>query len=259
MTTSGKNRFTFVAPMYNASQYVGQMLASIVSQSYDNWKIILIDDLSDNDERRKEADIIDAWSRLIPHDKIHVVWNAEKKWEVANVLHGISMCDDDDIVCRIDADDWLTDNDALVYLNAVYEQTGAEALWTAHRWAYSDKNISGPLPPDADPYVHPWVSSHLKTFRKSLINGVPYENFTNMNGELVKRAGDQAVYLPCLYRTRRRAFIPRVFYHYSIDEQGGKVYQTDDARFQKAEADFLRSRGYISTGEPWEQRFHINA
>lgn len=244
MTTSGKNRFVFVAPMYNASQYVGQMLASIVSQSYDNWKIILIDDVSDTAEQRKEADIIDAWSRLISHDKIHVVWNAEKKWEVANVLHGISMCDDSDIICRIDADDWLTDNDALAYLNAVYEQTGAEAIWTAHRWAYSDKNISGPLPPDADPYVHPWVSSHLKTFRKSLINDVKDENFRGEDGHYIRRAGDQAIYLPVLSKTKKRGFIPRVMYHYTIKDVP-ETYQTDDARFQRDEALFLRQRGFI--------------
>jgi len=42
-------------------------------------------------------------------------------------------------------------------------------------------------------------------------------------------------------------------YHYTIDEQGGLVYQTDDAKFQKAEADFLRKRGYINYGKSWEE------
>jgi hypothetical protein len=31
------------------------------------------------------------------------------------------------------------------------------------------------------------------------------------------------------------------------------VYQTDDAKFQKAEADFIRSRGYIADGKSWEE------
>lgn len=162
-------------------------------------------------------------------------------------------CEDEDIICRIDADDWLIDLDALAIINETYNKLGCDALWTAHRWGFSDHNISGPMPPTANPYVHPWVSSHLKTFRKRLLNGVPYQNFLNMNGELVRRAGDQSLYLPVLHNAKHRIFLPRVMYHYSIDEQNGAVYHTDDARFQKAEADFIRNRGYIADGIAWEE------
>jgi glycosyltransferase involved in cell wall biosynthesis len=267
-TMTGENRFCFVAPMWNATRTVGQMLASICCQSYTNWRIILIDDKSDSSHCIHENEAINDWRDMVQpgwrtsagdepkQTKIDVIWNDTKQWETANVLKGISMCEDDDVICRIDADDYLTDLDALMYLNAFYNQTKADALWTAHRWGFTDKNISGPIPPDADPYVHPWVSSHLKTFRKRLINGVPYENFTNMNGDLVRRCGDQAVFLPCLHRATRRGYVPRVFYHYSIDEQDGKVYQTDDAHFQRDEADFIRKRGYVSLGQTWESVLH---
>lgn len=243
-TTTSGNRFVFVAPMYNASAYVGQMLASIVGQSYSNWRLILIDDVSDSDEQVKQAEIIDRWSALASSEKIDVIWNTEKKWEVANVLHGISLCEDEDIVCRIDADDWLTDLDALAYLNTLYQQTNADALWTAHRWGFTDKNISGPMPPEANPYEHPWVSSHLKTFRKKLINNVKDENFRGEDGEYIRRAGDQAIYLPVLYNATRRGFVPRVMYHYTINDVP-ETYQTPDARFQRDEALFLRARGYV--------------
>lgn len=244
--------------MWNASAYVGQMLASIVAQSYQNWRVILIDDVSNKEHVFQQKGIIETWqgviNRLCLEGQIEVIWNDEKKWEVANVLHGISMCDDEDIICRIDADDALCDLDALMIVNSVYEQTRCEVAWSMHRWGFSDRNISGPLPPNADPFKHSWVTSHLKTFRKRLINGIPYENFTNMNGDLVRRCGDQAIYLPVLTRTQKRAFIPRALYRYTIDEQGGAVYQTDDAKFQKAEADFIRARGYVSTGPSWEEQ-----
>lgn len=250
MVGKKQNRFVFVAPMYNASEYVGQMLASIVAQSYDNWKVILIDDVSSIEERQKQFLIIEQWQRLAdpifagPKNRIKIVVNDEKKWEVANVLHGISMCEDDDIICRIDADDWLTEVDALAYLNALYEQTGAEALWTAHRWGFTDKNISGPLTPGANVYAHPWVSSHLKTFRKRLINNVKDENFRGEDGNYIRRAGDQAIYLPVLHNTQKRGFVPRCMYHYTIKDVP-ETYQTPDARFQRDEALFLRARGYV--------------
>lgn len=250
---SSGSRFVFIAPMYNASSTLGQMLHSVCGQSYNNWKIVLVDDCSSQEEIEKENWIITGFKTLLQRlgqdpEKIQVVWNSEgrgKQWEVSNVLHGISMCDDDDIVCRIDADDWLTELDALKYLDALYDQSGADALWTAHRWGFTDQNISGPMKPGADPYSHPWVSSHLKTFRKRLLNGVNDENFRGPDGNYIRRAGDQAIYLPALKNARIRGFVPRVMYHYNIKTNDPSIFQTSDAVFQKDEAEFIRKRGYV--------------
>jgi glycosyltransferase involved in cell wall biosynthesis len=243
-----------------------KMLHSIVGQSYDNWRIILIDDCSSKEEREKCSSMLYLFKALVGdqrpgllgydyarNSKIYDIWNSEKRWEVANVLWGLQYCDDNDIICRIDGDDWLTDLDALTIIDAAYKESGCDLLWTNHRWAFSDKNISGPMPPGADPYRHPWVSSHLKTFRKHLLNGVPYENFLNQEGILIRRAGDQGCYLPALYKSKKHAYLPRCMYHYSIDERGGLVYQTEDAKFQKEEAEFLRRRGYVEKGPSWEE------
>lgn len=237
------NRFCVVAPMFNADATLPQMLHSLYGQSYRNWRLILIDDVSDPVHVASAKDWLDRFDHL-NSGKVTAIWNAEKRWEVANVLHGISMCDDEDIIVRLDADDWLTDLDAFAYLNAYYNQTGSDCLWTAHRWGYTDKNISGPMPPNADPYKHPWCASHLKSFRKRLINGVSDANFRGEDGQYIRRAGDQAIFLPVLHNSKRRGFIPRVFYHYSIKDVP-ETYQTPDARFQRDEALFLRARGYV--------------
>jgi hypothetical protein len=205
-------------------------------------------------ERDSEKFIINQWKDVYGSDRIVTLWNDEKKWEIANVLRGIRLCDDDDIVCRIDGDDYLCDLDALWILNETYKECKCDAVWSKHRWGKSDRNISSHMTYGSDVYTHPWVSSHLKTFRKQLINNVPYDNFVNMNGELVRRAGDQALYLPILHNAKKWMYLPRVLYSYTIDEQGGAVYQTDDAKFQKAEADFIRARGYVSIGDTWEQK-----
>lgn len=247
---NGDNKFVFISPMYNASNYLQQMLHSICGQSYNNWKLILIDDVSDIEHVNKSKNIIKKFNDICDN-KISVIWNLEKKWEVFNVLNGISKCEKNDIICRLDADDWLVDLDALYHINMVYNHTNCEALWTAHRWGFSDKNISGPMSQEVDVYKHPWVSSHFKTFRKYLIDEVPYENFKNESNVLVRRAGDQAIYLPVLHKTKKRLFLPRVMYHYTINDIP-ETYQTDDAKFQRDEALFVRERGYVSTGDLWE-------
>lgn len=237
------NRFSFVAPMFNASETLERMLHSIYGQSYNDWRIFLIDDVSDPEHRKKCSQTIDAF-RNFGSCKINVTWNDEKLWEVANVLNGISMCDDNDIVVRIDADDWICDLDALAIINQCYTETGCDTLWTAHRWGFSDQNISGPMAQTANPYKHPWVSSHMKTFRKRLINDVNDANFRGEDGKYIKRAGDQAIYLPVLHKSKMRVFLPRVMYHYTIDDIP-ETYQTADAKFQKSEAEFLRYRGFV--------------
>jgi glycosyltransferase involved in cell wall biosynthesis len=230
------------------SHTLPQMLMSIVGQSYDNWKVCVTDDMSNPEHIEESIRVIERFYDFMGSDgrkKLFFYGNTRKKWEVENVLTMIRTdCEDDDIVCRIDADDWLTELDALAYLNALYEQTGAEALWTAHRWAFTDKNISGPMPAGVDVYQYPWVSSHLKTFRKRLINNVKDENFRGEDGEYIRRAGDQAIYLPVLHNTQRRGYVPRCMYHYTIKDVP-ETYQTDDARFQRDEALFLRARGYV--------------
>lgn len=253
------NKFVFVVPCWNASKTLARCLHSVACQSYTNWRVILIDDVSDIKDVAKEMVIVDLFNHILRASSIQDVWekkvelfdNTEKKWEVANVLHGVSMCEDEDVVCRLDADDCLCDSDALFALNMAYEQ-GYDAVWTAHRWTGSGRNISGPLDND-DPYQASWTSSHLKSWRKKLLNNVPYENFLNQNRELVRRAGDRAVYLPVLRNAKKRGYMPMVTYSYTIDEQGGAVYKTSDARFQKEEADFISQRGFVSEGKSWEE------
>lgn len=238
------NNFSFVCPMYNASDTLPRMLHSLFGQSYENWKLILIDDVSKEVHKKSSKETIEKFNNLQPN-KITCIWNDEKKWEVENVLNGISLCDDDDIVCRIDADDWLTELDALSIINFAYNFTGCDLLWTAHRWSFSDKNISDDIPPNADPYQYPWVSSHLKTFRKKLLNGVNDVNFRGKDGKYIRRAGDQAIYLPALHNSKNRVFLPRVMYHYTIDDKP-ETYETEDANFQRLEAEFIRERGYVN-------------
>lgn len=242
-----ENRFVFLGCSYNMSETLPQMLHSICGQSYDNWKVIITDDISDENHLQSTKDTFQCFQRMLNgrySEQLQLIINSEKAYETKNVLNMINLCDDHDIICRIDADDWLIDNDALTLINSAYNQSKCETLWTKHRWGFSDKNISGPLPQHADPYRYPWVSSHLKTFRKYLLNDVKDENYRNENGEYIRRAGDQAIYLPALYHSKINVFLDRTMYHYSIKDVP-ETYQTNDAKMQKNEAEFIRRRGYV--------------
>lgn len=239
------SRFVVIMPCFNAESTILKSLLSVISQSYVNWKVIIRDDMSTDRTREIIDGVINVFGL---QDKIIVETNTEKKWEVKNILEMLSLeneVTDQDIICRLDGDDWLTELDAFAILNSVYQSTKADVVWTAHRWGFSDKNISGPMPKDADPYNHPWVSSHFKTFRKRLINEVDEKNFKNEEGDYFKRIGDQAIYLPVLKNAKGNwHFEPRVMYHYTIDNSP-ETFHTPDAVYQKNEAEYLRKRGYI--------------
>lgn len=251
------NRFVFVVPCYNAQKTIKRMLMSVFCQTYDNWLILIRDDMSTDSTIGVIKNTCDEAGVLwhgyegdgtfaTKFDKVIFWKNTEKFWEVKNVLSMINSdhVKEDDIICRLDGDDFLCDLCVLNDLNNAYNQSGADCMWTAHRWADTHQNISGPMPEDADPYKHPWVSSHLKTFRKSLITNVKDENFRGQDGEYIKRAGDQAIYLPVLHNAKKRLFFPKVTYYYTIDMKP-ETFQTDDAKFQLSESEFLRSRGYV--------------
>jgi glycosyltransferase involved in cell wall biosynthesis len=242
------NRFCFIAPMYNASKTLPKMLYSLYGQSYDNWRLILIDDVSDPVELSSCKDWINRFDSMC-HGKVHLICNTEKKWEVENVLQGMALTDDTDVIARIDSDDFLCDLDALRVIDLVYEQTGCDALWTAHRWFddehFTDHNISATMPDGADPYKFPWVSSHMKSWRAALSKGINDLNYRGEDGKYIKRCGDQAIYLPVLHRSKKRIYLPRVMYSYRCN-LSPETFQTEDAKFQKREGEFLRSRGFIS-------------
>ena len=236
------NRFVFIVPAYNAAMTVQRTILSVWFQTHQDWHMIIMDDMSTDNT----LDVIKSTIDMLGiGEKMTLIANEDKKWEVGNIVQGLEYCQPEDIVCRLDADDWLCDCDALTIINDRYQSLGCKALWTAHRWSFSDQNISSTLPSTADPYKHPWVSSHLKTFRMSLLDGVSDANFRDAHGEYFRRIGDQALYLPVLYRAEGNwHYEPIVAYHYTIDMRP-ETFATTDAVFQKREADYLRNRGFL--------------
>ena len=238
-----RNRFVFVMPAFNARETIQYSINTVMMQNYPDWGIVVVDDMSTDGTPDAVQEMIDSYN--MPEDRLKLIVNTEKKWEIANVLEGMKHADDSDIICRLDGDDWLCDTDALAILNYRYDSEGYDAIWTAHRWSFTHANMSTDLPNDVNPYEHEWVSSHLKTFRKKLLSGVKDENFRNSEGEYFKRIGDQVIYLPALYQAAGNwHFEPIVAYHYNI-ELNQDTFHTEDAKFQKDEALELRERGFV--------------
>ena len=242
------SKFVFVTPAYNSETTIAQSIFSVLAQSYDDWRMIVYDDMSTDNT----AQVVEDMSKsLCLGSKLSVVSRKEKYGEVHNTLDAVKNIDDKEIICRLDGGDWLTENDTLAILNNIYQTQNSAVVWTMQRWAYSNYNISGPLQTsDADVYTHPWVSSHLKTFRKDAINNINKKNFKDAEGNWIMIGCDQAVFLPIMHKAltdgKDRTFLPLVCYHYNINLDDPELFTCERSKNQKYSAEWIRQRGYIN-------------
>ena len=220
----------------------------MTSQSYDNWRAVFVDDVSDDQTGQVIEDISKS---LNLGDRVKVVRREEKFGETRNTLEEIKEIDDKEVVCRLDGGDWLTENDTLFYMDEIYRKYDPGVAWTNHRWSYTANNISAPLSlkEGQTVYEHPWVSSHLKTFRAKNLKTVPKKNFLDENGDWIMIGCDQTVFLPmmhmCFQEKRNLVHLPLVCYHYNIDLENPNLFKSDRSLKQRDMALWVRQRGFL--------------
>jgi len=244
-----ETKFVFLIPSFNCKDTINRTLFSMFAQSYDNWRAIIIDDVSTDGTMDHIVKII---TQCRFAGKIRVKRREEKFGEVRNTVEEVlNHIDDDEVVVRLDAGDWLTENDCLHMLNEVYKNHDPAVCWTGQRWAYTNYGISKQmnLKPNQSVYEHPWVSSHLKTFRATALKKVNPKNFYDDEGNWIMIACDQAVFLPMMHlsvkENRPLVFLPVVCYHYNIDLENPGLFTEDRSIKQKYSAEWVRKRGYV--------------
>ena len=87
-------------PAFNAASTITRSINSVLTQTHPLWKIVIIDDVS-TDNTPEIIERLATGYGLGP-DRLELIRNTEKKWEIANVLEGLNHCESDDIICRLD-------------------------------------------------------------------------------------------------------------------------------------------------------------
>jgi glycosyltransferase involved in cell wall biosynthesis len=227
----------FIVPCFNAHDNLSVLVESLNSQNDDRWHAILIDDISQDDTHNKMKEV--------SSDKISFFRNSSKKFALRNIVETSRLFQgrDDLIIAVIDGDDSLCNDDTVSLLINEYEK-GSDVVWTGHVWDINNMNISKPMPDNVDPYGYPWCSSHLRTFKSTLLNKISDENFKNLSGEWFVRGYDQALMLPVLFMCKKRMYIDEICYRYNINS----VSITDrswEEMDQISTINIVRSRGFL--------------
>lgn len=198
-----EQRIVVISPFFNGRDYLENCIESVAQQDYENYQHILIDDSSTDDSLEKAKEVLSKLPDVLKK-KFLLLKTEYNRGALANHLHVISQSTkDNDIIMLLDGDDWLINNNSVFHLyNDLYHQ-GYEFVYGSC-FSLADK-----IPLIAQDYpcevrknktyrkhLFNWNMpyTHLRTFRKSLINNVDAALFKDNSGKWMKAGGDGALF-----------------------------------------------------------------
>lgn len=210
--------FAVVIPSYNNSEYYQQNLESVLFQNYDNYRIIYIDDASED----RNGELVQEYIRKNGLERrITFVQNRKREGALANVYRGIWLCAPNEIVVNLDGDDWLAHEHVLEKLNEVYSDPD---VWVTYgQFVYYPCGSPG-WAAQVPQYIidknefrdYHWVTTALRTFYAGLFHKIKKEDLY-YNGSFYFTAGDLAYMWPVLEMAGQHSrFIPDVLYVYNV-------------------------------------------
>ncbi|PKI12856.1 glycosyltransferase family 2 protein [Colwellia sp. 12G3] len=161
-------KFHIIIAMYNVEEWIVENIAMLRQQSYQNFNVVIIDDLSTDSTINLVNDSIDDDKRF------NFVINTEKKYKTRNVVDGITYANAaaEDVIILLDGDDRLFDKNALQTVADTYQK---DDCWMTYgsfiRSAGRKKNNRAYKQSVIDAHSYrqnKWLGSHLKTFKYSL-------------------------------------------------------------------------------------------
>lgn len=203
-----------ISCFWNASNYIEKCINSIKSQTFLDYRVFLVDDMSTDDTVKIIESLIDGDDRFI------IVKNNEKKFKLKNMDELImdeSLFEDEDIIVELDGDDWLFDNNVLNLINKKYTNnknlwlTNGSFIYSNGRFGFASKVNYKTVRQDV------FTFSHLRTWKVHLWRQIDEESFLDENNEYFISAPDVAYSLPMIEMAgdKHYEFIPDILHVYN--------------------------------------------
>lgn len=212
-----------IIPSYNNLNYYKQNIDSVMSQNYENYRVIYIDDCSN-----------DGMSQAVPQyikefDKAHrwvYVRNSENRGAMFNLYNAIHSCPDDAIIISLDGDDWLKHENVLARVNREYAD---DSVWLTYgQFEWKSSNAIGycrSLAPSIRDNVRKLrnncgYATALRTFYAWLFKKVKKEDLM-VEGRFFPAGWDRAMMAPMLEMASPNHFrcIDEILYVYNDNTQ----------------------------------------
>jgi glycosyltransferase involved in cell wall biosynthesis len=181
---------------YNAEQYVERCIASIMGQSFTDFKCYITHDLSTDNSVKLVKEMIEGDDRFILIDD-----NEKKLYQAGNfdkVIRNNPNIADDEVLVEVDGDDYLPDGNVLKRINELYKD---QNIWIANG---SFKYHNGPVGfSSKQTNFHSlrtsnFTASHIRTWRAFLWRNIKEEDLKDENGNYWQWSGDLCFMFPML-------------------------------------------------------------
>jgi glycosyltransferase involved in cell wall biosynthesis len=192
-----KNNIVVITPFYNASSFLERCVSSVITQNYDKFKVIFIDDCSTDN----------SWDYL-PHDneKSVCIKNDKNVTALPNIHNAImEYCQPDDICVLIDGDDAFLKKDVLSYVNSFFEEHNCWIMYGQFMFSTGGIGFATAYTEEEFKNIRkaPFKVSHLRSFRAGLYHKIQEQdpNFSCMkdvNNNFYKISYDVAMFAPML-------------------------------------------------------------
>ena len=211
-----KNNIKVITPFYNPGEFLETCVNTLMSQKYDNFKVLFVDDCSTDGSFEK-----------LPHDneKAVIIKNETRKTALENIHDAImNHCDPDDIVVLVDGDDWLPNKNVLSYINDFYNQNDCWIMYGQANWTDGRRGFASAYSVEEFKNIRksPFRVSHLRTFKAGLYQKIKEQDsefscMKDSNGDFYKMTYDVAIMFPILEMAgaEKVAFNDTILYIYN--------------------------------------------
>ena len=228
--------FTVIVPSFNNEQWVEKNLNSIFSQDYPHFRVIYINDASQD----RTGELVQQYIKKHNlEDKCTYVENKNNQGAFYNLYYAIHSCDNKEVVVTVDGDDWLAHSQVLTRVSQEYQDPN---VWMTYGNFVTDQGNAG----CCTEYTQEdacgknfrkvqWRASHLRTFYAQLFKLIQYRDL-QYKGRFFKVAWDLAMMFPMLEMAQERhAFISDVLYIYNMQNclNDFKLYPKEQLHMDK--------------------------
>jgi glycosyltransferase involved in cell wall biosynthesis len=197
-----QNKFIILITAYNDEEWVEYNIASILNQTYSNYKVLYYDDASTDNTYKVVSEITQD------NNKFTINTRKKNMQALFSAEECIKQIKEDEILICLSGDDWLFDDNVLENLNNYYNNND---VWMTYG-KFIGWDGENTIPPSLQNSHYPdfvhnyslyrkdhWRASHLRTFRGSLLKKVDLSEFkSNINNSYYDHASDLALTYPCL-------------------------------------------------------------
>ena len=194
------NHFKIIIPLYNVEKWIKKCIRSIQLQTYDNYECYLIDDMSTDNTKNIIESLIQGDNRFT------LIENKVKKFALRNIYEAIqsSGSDPEDIIVTLDGDDFLATKSVLDKLSRTYDDYrclmtyGSYIEYPSKQKGAFCRQIPQNIIKSSTYRNFAWLSSHLRTFKRSLWDKINVEDLQDEDHNFYRMTWDMAFMFPML-------------------------------------------------------------